>query len=150
MQDSYALGADIVLGRHPEGALEQQLCLIAATSRTKYAAPRVERVDECLRQIRHLGYLQSALCTVNRLVQIAAKIELFAKLGGNGGDVGFALRVICLSARKHRQRPLHPRDSIVVLCFHEVDASEARKKPGSRGGLLRGLAKGDCVFEVPS
>src|ERR1700674_3951224 len=98
MQDAYALGAHIVLGRHLESADEQKLCLVATPSGAKYAAPRVERVDESLRQIRHFGYLQRALRAVKSLVEIAAKIELFAQLGGNGSDVGFAVRSICLCA----------------------------------------------------
>src|ERR1700681_2984081 len=125
MQNAYALGAHIVLGRRLQGTLKQQLGLVPTTSGAKYTASRVERVDERLRQIRHFGYLQRALRTLKSLVEIAPKIELFAELGGNGGDVDFALRSICLSAGEHRQGPLHSLDPVVVLPFHEVDASQA-------------------------
>src|ERR1700737_37010 len=97
MQDAHALGAHIVLGRYLQGALEQQLRLVPTPSGAKYAAPRVERVDECLGQTRHFGYLQRPLCTLKSLVEVTAKIELLAELGGDAGDVGFAPRVIRLS-----------------------------------------------------
>src|ERR1700730_7433197 len=96
MQDAYALGAHIVLGRHLEGADEQQLCLVATPSGAKYTAPRVERVDESLRPICHFGYLQRPLGRLQSLVEVTAKIELFAELSGDAGDVGFAPRVIRL------------------------------------------------------